>query len=234
MHFCTALGETHVWVSRCEHINEYEMTQHSLHAAVSIGLDSGEHSHEPFQHRWCGLTTCRTRRVTCIFDLGLFSLLFFDAETIISRLSMLCKTKLPSSIERFIRGCTSVYGKVKMVIVDDKFYLETPSRDIYNTLTNVRFRVLAIVISFLRNQLQPCFSACSPRHSHNLNVEIDLSKQSSHYIYIYIYLCVCVCVCMYVYVYVCMYIYILMAWAARLCMDALWILSTESVTWDTG
>jgi hypothetical protein len=29
---------------RCEHINEYEMTQHSLHAAVSIGLDSGEHA----------------------------------------------------------------------------------------------------------------------------------------------------------------------------------------------
>lgn len=28
-------------VSRCEYINEYEMTQHSLHAAVSIGLDSG-------------------------------------------------------------------------------------------------------------------------------------------------------------------------------------------------
>lgn len=29
---------------RCEYINEYEMTRHSLHAAVSIGLDSGKHS----------------------------------------------------------------------------------------------------------------------------------------------------------------------------------------------
>ena len=81
---------------RCEHINEYEMTQHSLHAAVSIGLDS---------------------------------------DTIMARLGMLCKTKLPSSIERFIKGCTLAYGKVKMVVVDDKFYLETPSRDIFNTLT---------------------------------------------------------------------------------------------------
>lgn len=72
------------------------MTQHSLHAAVSIGLDS---------------------------------------DTIIARLSMLCKTKLPSTIERFIKSCTLAYGKVKMVVVDDKFYLETPSREIYNTLT---------------------------------------------------------------------------------------------------
>jgi hypothetical protein len=53
---------------------------------------------------------------------------------------MLCKTKLPSSIERFIKGCTLAYGKVKMVVVDDKFYLETPSRDIYNTLTTDEVR----------------------------------------------------------------------------------------------
>ncbi|EKX43955.1 ERCC3/XPB/SSL2/Rad25 nucleotide excision repair [Guillardia theta CCMP2712] len=68
---------------------------HSLHAAVSIGLDS---------------------------------------ETIISRLSMLCKTRVPTSIENFIRNCTAVYGKVKMVIVDDRFFLETPSKAIYERL----------------------------------------------------------------------------------------------------
>ena len=29
-------------VSRCEYVNEYEMTQHSLHAAVSIGLTTDD------------------------------------------------------------------------------------------------------------------------------------------------------------------------------------------------
>jgi len=91
--FMIAISEP---VSRCEFINEYEMTQHSLHAAVSIGLET---------------------------------------DTIIERLNLLCKTKLPQSIENFIRGCTAVYGKVKMVIVDDRFYLETPSRSIYDTLS---------------------------------------------------------------------------------------------------
>lgn len=57
-------------------------------------------------------------------------------ETIITTLRKLCKTEVPSSIENFIRGCTSVYGKVKMVIVDDRFYIETPSQSIYETLTN--------------------------------------------------------------------------------------------------
>ena len=70
--------------------------QHSLHAAVSIGMDT---------------------------------------ETIISRLRLFCKTELPDSITKFIRDATAVYGKVKMVIVDDRFYLETPRRDIYDKLS---------------------------------------------------------------------------------------------------
>ena len=94
--FMIAISEP---VSRCRHMNEYVMTQHSLHAAVSIGL---------------------------------------TAETIISKLKMYSKTELdegPRTVIDFIRSCTSVYGKVKMVIVDDRFYLETPRRDIFDKLT---------------------------------------------------------------------------------------------------
>ena len=95
-------------VSRCEYVNEYEMTQHSLHAAVSIGLTT---------------------------------------DDIIERLRRLCKTELPPSIENFIRDMTAVYGKVKMVIVDNRFYLETPSKQIYENL-------------------EQAFCPASPRHTH--------------------------------------------------------------------
>jgi DNA excision repair protein ERCC-3 len=92
--FIIAIAEP---VSRCEYIHEYEMTQHSLHAAVSIGLNTSD---------------------------------------ILKKLEMLCKTKLPSSVEHFIRSCTDVYGKVKMVIVDNSFYLETSSRSIFELLSS--------------------------------------------------------------------------------------------------
>ena len=95
-------------VSRCEYVNEYEMTQHSLHAAVSIGLTT---------------------------------------DRIIERLRRLCKTELPPSIENFIRDMTAVYGKVKRVIVDNRFYLETPSKQIYK-------------------KLERAFCQASPRHTH--------------------------------------------------------------------
>ena len=92
--FIVAIAEP---VSRCEHIHQYEMTQHSLHAAVSIGLNTSD---------------------------------------ILKKLEMLCKTKLPSSVEHFIRSCTDVYGKVKMVIVDNSFFLETSSRSIFELLSS--------------------------------------------------------------------------------------------------
>ena len=92
--FIIAIAEP---VSRCEYIHEYEMTQHSLHAAVSIGLNTHD---------------------------------------ILKKLEMLCKTKLPSGVENFIRSCTDVYGKVKMVIVDTSFFLETSSRSIFELLSN--------------------------------------------------------------------------------------------------
>ncbi len=91
--FIVAIAEP---VSRCEYIHEYEMTQHSLHAAVSIGLNTND---------------------------------------ILKKLEMMCKTKLPSSVEHFIRSCTDVYGKVKMVIVDNSFFLETSSRSIFDLLS---------------------------------------------------------------------------------------------------
>ena len=91
--FLIAIAEP---VSRCEKMNEYVLTQHSLHAAVSTGLDS---------------------------------------DVIIRRLNELSKTFLHADIVEFIRSCTAVYGKVKLVIVDDRFYLETPRQDIYEKLS---------------------------------------------------------------------------------------------------
>jgi DNA excision repair protein ERCC-3 len=48
-----------------------------------------------------------------------------DTESIISVLQRLSKNKLPNQVENFIRECTSKYGKAKLVLKHNKFYVES-------------------------------------------------------------------------------------------------------------
>lgn len=72
---------------RPESMHEYNLTPHSLYAAVSVGLET---------------------------------------ETIIAVLNKLSKTKLPKEMIRFIHDSTANYGKVKLVLKKNRYYVESP------------------------------------------------------------------------------------------------------------
>lgn len=82
--FLIAIAEP---VCRPESMHEYNLTPHSLYAAVSVGLET---------------------------------------ETIITVLDRLSKTKLPKEIIDFIRGSTLNYGKVKLVLQKNRYFVESP------------------------------------------------------------------------------------------------------------
>jgi DNA excision repair protein ERCC-3 len=68
-------------------MHEYNLTPHSLYAAVSVGLET---------------------------------------ETIIAVLNKLSKTKLPKEMIDFIHGSTANYGKVKLVLKKNRYFVESP------------------------------------------------------------------------------------------------------------
>lgn len=72
---------------RPESMHEYNLTPHSLYAAVSVGLET---------------------------------------ETIISVLDKLSKTKLPREMIDFIHASTANYGKVKLVLKKNRYFVESP------------------------------------------------------------------------------------------------------------
>lgn len=74
-------------VFRPESMHEYNLTPHSLYAAVSVGLET---------------------------------------ETIISVLNKLSKTKLPKEMIDFIHESTANYGKVKLVLKKNRYFIESP------------------------------------------------------------------------------------------------------------
>eukprot|EP00850_Spirogloea_muscicola_P022612 SM000303S11790 [mRNA] locus=s303:62101:67272:- [translate_table: standard] len=106
--FLIAIAEP---VCRPESLHEYNLTPHSLYAAVSVGLST---------------------------------------ETIITVLDRLSKTKLHNEIVSFIRSSTQNYGKVKLVLQRNRFFVESPYPDVLRKLlqddTISRARINASVI----------------------------------------------------------------------------------------
>ncbi|KAG0566665.1 hypothetical protein KC19_7G079900 [Ceratodon purpureus] len=90
--FLIAIAEP---VCRPESMHEYNLTPHSLYAAVSVGLET---------------------------------------ETIITVLDRLSKTKLPKEIVDFIRGSTLNYGKVKLVLQKNRYFVESPFPEVLQKL----------------------------------------------------------------------------------------------------
>ncbi|RZC44224.1 hypothetical protein C5167_037176 [Papaver somniferum] len=88
--FLIAIAEP---VCRPELLHEYNLTPHSLYAAVSIGLET---------------------------------------ETIV--LNTLSKTKLPKEMIDFIYASTSNYGKVKLVLKKNQYFVESPFPEVIKTL----------------------------------------------------------------------------------------------------
>jgi DNA excision repair protein ERCC-3 len=81
--------------SRPAHLHEYQLTPHSLYAAVSVGLEPSD---------------------------------------IIGALDRFLKTPLPESIRAFILQCTRNYGKVKLVLKGNKYYVESSDEQVLQNL----------------------------------------------------------------------------------------------------
>ncbi|CAN6839457.1 unnamed protein product, partial [Brassica oleracea] len=92
--FLIAIAEP---VCRPESMHEYNLTPHSLYAAVSVGLET---------------------------------------ETIISVLNKLSKTKLPKDMIDFINASTANYGKVKLVLKKNRYFIESPFPEVLKKLGN--------------------------------------------------------------------------------------------------
>ncbi|XP_038679992.1 general transcription and DNA repair factor IIH helicase subunit XPB1-like isoform X1 [Tripterygium wilfordii] len=90
--FLIAIAEP---VCRPESMHEYNLTPHSLYAAVSVGLET---------------------------------------ETIISVLNKLSKTKLPKEMIDFIHASTANYGKVKLVLKKNHYFIESPFPEVLKKL----------------------------------------------------------------------------------------------------
>lgn len=84
-------------VSRPNSIHEYNLTPHSLYAAVSVGLQT---------------------------------------HTIIDLLNKLSKTNLPNEVLDFIQSSTSNYGKVKLVLKKNRYFIESPYPQVLKKLLN--------------------------------------------------------------------------------------------------
>ena len=51
--------------------------------------------------------------------------LSIDTELIIKVLGYLCKTELPQEVATYIRQCTYTFGKAKLVLKENQFYIES-------------------------------------------------------------------------------------------------------------
>lgn len=58
----------------------------------------------------------------------------FDTESIIKFLGRLCKTDLPPEVPAYIRQCTYTFGKAKIVLKDNCFYIESKYQEILREL----------------------------------------------------------------------------------------------------
>ncbi|KXZ51043.1 hypothetical protein GPECTOR_14g30 [Gonium pectorale] len=100
--FLIAISEP---VCRPEAMHEYQLTPHSLYAAVSVGLET---------------------------------------ETIISVLNRLSKVQLSPETKAFIRDSTANYGKVKLVLKHNHFYVESAHPEVLKRLLKVRKQRLVL------------------------------------------------------------------------------------------
>ncbi|TPX36966.1 hypothetical protein SmJEL517_g01001 [Synchytrium microbalum] len=90
--FLVAIAEP---VSRPSHVHEYRLTEYSLYAAVSVGLET---------------------------------------ESIIEVLNRLSKVAIPPRVEAFIKKYTVSYGKVKLLLQHNRYYVESKFPEVLERL----------------------------------------------------------------------------------------------------
>lgn len=58
----------------------------------------------------------------------------WSTESIIKVLNILCKTQIPVEVVKYIRDCTYTFGKAKLVLKDNNFYVESQYSDVLREL----------------------------------------------------------------------------------------------------
>jgi len=57
-----------------------------------------------------------------------------STESIIKQLNIFCKTEIPHEVVKYIRECTDTFGKAKLVLRDNNFYVESLYPDVLREL----------------------------------------------------------------------------------------------------
>ncbi|KAJ3272804.1 hypothetical protein HDV01_005232 [Terramyces sp. JEL0728] len=57
-----------------------------------------------------------------------------DGDTIIEGLDKLCKTAIPHSVIQFIKSSTSCYGKVRLILIENRYFVECAEDELLNRL----------------------------------------------------------------------------------------------------
>ncbi|MED6216455.1 hypothetical protein PIB30_007799 [Stylosanthes scabra] len=91
-----------------ESMHEYNLTPHSLYAAVSVGLET---------------------------------------ETIMTVLNKLSKIRLPAEMIKFIHDSAANYGKVKLVLKKNRYFVESPFPEVLKTLLKDETISRAMIVS---------------------------------------------------------------------------------------
>lgn len=111
----------------------------------------------------------------------------FDTESIIKFLGRLCKTDLPPEVANYVRECTYTFGKAKIVLKDNKFYIESKYQEILRELLkNPIIRNARVMNDTTDKAATDSFVVSAApiedsRNAHNLNVslanaELDYTK----------------------------------------------------------
>jgi DNA excision repair protein ERCC-3 len=106
--------------------NRYALTPHSLYAAVSVGLETATVLTVLNRLSKARLLACVSAGVDC------------DASQALIHPLPRAQTHLPREIELFVRECTQNYGKVKLVLQRNRFFLESAHPEVLRTLLKAR------------------------------------------------------------------------------------------------
>lgn len=85
-----------------------------------------------------------------------------ETERIVQVMDRLCKTALPTAVVAFIRACTLSYGKVKLVLKHNRYWLESPHASVLQVLLKDPIIQEARIQGTAPNQIESAPSAKNP------------------------------------------------------------------------
>jgi DNA excision repair protein ERCC-3 len=114
--FLVAIAEPE---KRPEFIHTYRLTENSLNAAVAISIDANS------------ILKVAFRFLSVFLCLSLSSIAHFWFSQVLNRL---CKTNIPQEVISFIQESTSTFGKAKIVLKNNAYYIESKYPEVLREL----------------------------------------------------------------------------------------------------